>query len=161
MSIINKIKPIELNSKFTKKVCDIGHLDAAQLRLYLGVTALGTKSSIDYLTNKKLDKDTRKYSLIKTIAKIVIGTTTGVLVRKAGLEIGKKLTSKACKNFRIAVPYTKQADKKVFIEGVSNSLAFVATVISTICLDVPLINKVLSQVGKKPKSENKQMDEVA
>lgn len=49
-------------------------------RLILGVTALATQPVID-LTNKRVDEDTRVLSCCRTIAKIIAGTTSGVVVR--------------------------------------------------------------------------------
>lgn len=49
-------------------------------RLILGATALATQPFID-LGNKRVDNETRKVSVCRTIAKILVGTATGFLIR--------------------------------------------------------------------------------
>ena len=50
-------------------------------RLILGATALATQPFID-MANTKVDEETRKVSVCRTLAKILVGTTTGYLIRK-------------------------------------------------------------------------------
>ena len=50
-------------------------------RLILGATALATQPFID-LNNKKVDEKTRKVSVCRTLAKILVGTATGYTIRK-------------------------------------------------------------------------------
>ena len=59
-------------------------LHSPEQRLILGATALATQPFID-LYNKDVDEDTRKISAARTIAKIIAGTTVGVIVRYAGI----------------------------------------------------------------------------
>ncbi len=59
-------------------------LHAPEQRMILGATALATQPFID-LNNKDVDEETRKISAARTIAKIIAGTTVGVLVRYAGI----------------------------------------------------------------------------
>ena len=54
----------------------------AKNRLIMGATALVTQPTIDYY-NKKVDEETRTISRNRTIAKILAGTTVGILVRGA------------------------------------------------------------------------------
>ena len=56
------------------------HVSAPQNRLILGATALMSQPFID-LHNRNVDEETRKVSALRTIAKIIAGTTTGFLVR--------------------------------------------------------------------------------
>ena len=60
-------------------------------RLILGVSALMSQPFID-LHNKKIDEDTRKVSALRTIAKIIAGTSTGVLIRLGCIKTIKYLT---------------------------------------------------------------------
>lgn len=55
-------------------------VSSPQNRLILGVSALMSQPFID-LHNKKVDEDTRKVSAARTVAKIIAGTLTGVLIR--------------------------------------------------------------------------------
>ncbi len=50
-------------------------------RLILGATALATQPFIDF-NNKKVDEKTRKVSVCRTLAKILVGTATGYTIRK-------------------------------------------------------------------------------
>ena len=64
-------------------------LHAPEQRIILGATALATQPFID-LKNKNVDKETRKTSAARTVAKIVAGTAVGVAVRYAGIAFVKK-----------------------------------------------------------------------
>lgn len=55
-------------------------VSSPQNRLILGVSALMSQPFID-LHNRKVDEDTRKVSAARTVAKIIAGTLTGVLIR--------------------------------------------------------------------------------
>jgi len=69
----------------------VGGFSTPANRFFLGATALATQPWID-LNNKKVDEKTRNYSCARTIAKIVVGTITGVLIRKGCIDLMKKLT---------------------------------------------------------------------
>lgn len=60
-------------------------------RLFLGATALAFQPFID-LHNKDVDEKTRKISCYRTIAKIIAGTLTGILIRKACIKSINALT---------------------------------------------------------------------
>ena len=63
-------------------------------RLILGVSALASQPFIDYY-NKNVDEKTRKYSVCKTISKIIIGTTVGVIVRSLAIKYAGNLLKSA------------------------------------------------------------------
>lgn len=54
-------------------------------RLIMGMTAIATQPLID-LKNKKIDEETRWTSVMRTTAKIIVGTTVGVLVRRSAIK---------------------------------------------------------------------------
>ena len=60
-------------------------LSSAEQRLILGATALMFQPFID-LNNKKVDNETRKVSVARTISKIVVGTATGYFIRKGCIK---------------------------------------------------------------------------
>lgn len=60
-------------------------ISSAENRLILGVTALMSQPFIDF-NNKKIDEDTRRVAVCRTIAKIIAGTTTGYAVRKLSIK---------------------------------------------------------------------------
>lgn len=62
------------------------HVSSPEQRLILGVTALFTQPFID-LSNKRVNEETRLMSFARTLAKIVVGTTVGVLVRKECIRL--------------------------------------------------------------------------
>lgn len=74
------------NPKANKVISWIGkNISSPENRLILGVTALMSQPFID-LNNKKVDEDTRKISAARTVAKIIAGTLTGVIVRKGCIK---------------------------------------------------------------------------
>ena len=60
-------------------------------RLALGVTALATQPFID-AQNKKVDEETRKVSVARTVAKIIAGTLTGYYVRAGCIKLIDEMT---------------------------------------------------------------------
>lgn len=66
-------------------------LHSPDQRLIMGVTALATQPFID-LNNKKADEDTRILSTCRTIAKIIAGTISGVVVRSGCIRAIDKLS---------------------------------------------------------------------
>ena len=57
------------------------HISTPENRLILGISALMSQPFID-AANKNVDEKTRRYSVARTIAKIIAGTVTGVTIRK-------------------------------------------------------------------------------
>lgn len=80
--IVNIVPEMTIsNEKTLKGLKWVGEkVSSPENRLILGVTALMSQPFID-LNNKKVDEDTRKVSAARTVAKIIAGTTTGVLIR--------------------------------------------------------------------------------
>lgn len=72
-----EIKSEKLQSYIEKA----GKLSTPANRLFLGATAMAIQPFID-LNNKDVDDGTRKVSCARTIAKIFVGTVTGIFVRK-------------------------------------------------------------------------------
>lgn len=74
------------DSKKIKGIEWIGeNLSSAENRLILGASALLSQPFID-ASNNDIDEKTRKYSIARTIAKIIVGTTTGYLIRKGCIK---------------------------------------------------------------------------
>ena len=63
-----------------------------QQRVIMGATAIITQPFID-AHNKKVDEETRRASVARTIAKIIVGTTTGFIVRALCIK-GIRYTSR-------------------------------------------------------------------
>jgi len=71
-------------------------ISSAENRLILGVSALMSQPFIDY-HNRRIDEDTRRVAVCRTIAKIIAGTLTGYAVRKGtikGMQLCSKLPGK-------------------------------------------------------------------
>ncbi len=69
------------SERANKAISWIGEkISSPENRLILGVTALMSQPFID-LSNKKVDEETRQVSAARTVAKIIAGTLTGVIVR--------------------------------------------------------------------------------
>lgn len=69
------------SEKWQKRIKWVGQeISSPENRLILGVSALMSQPFID-AHNKSVDEDTRKVSVCRTVAKIIAGTTTGVIIR--------------------------------------------------------------------------------
>lgn len=69
------------SEKWQKRIKWVGsEISSPENRLILGVTALMSQPFIDG-HNKNVDAETRRVSVCRTIAKIIAGTSTGVLIR--------------------------------------------------------------------------------
>ena len=67
------------------------NINSPEQRLIQGATALMTQPFID-LNNKQQDNDTRMMSVARTLAKIIAGTTVGVLVRQLSISLIKAMS---------------------------------------------------------------------
>lgn len=82
----NKELPTVSNPKTINAVEWIGkNLSSAENRLILGASALMTQPFID-ASNKSVDDETRRYSICRTVAKILACTTTGYFIRKGCIK---------------------------------------------------------------------------
>ncbi len=82
----------EISNKVVSSVLKkFSEFSSPEQRLMLGVTALFTQPFID-LNNKRVNEDTRLMSFSRTLAKIIVGTTVGVLVRKECIKFAHKYT---------------------------------------------------------------------
>jgi hypothetical protein len=72
----------------SRKIIPVGKIDSYKVRFALGVGALLIEPGVDFYSNKKMNKECRWYSVVKTGMKIIIGTATGVTARYFGQKIG-------------------------------------------------------------------------
>lgn len=72
-----------------KPFCWFNNFDGLKQRASLGVAALAFQPAIDYF-NPMTDEKTRKFSVLKTIVKVVVGTISGLLVRGAVIKLINK-----------------------------------------------------------------------
>lgn len=115
-----------------------------QQKLILGATALATQPFFD-LYNKKVDEDTRKVSCARTIAKIIVGTATGVYIRRKFIQLVEKnseigdVADKAIKNF--FTPSMVKAKSMSFMHyrnTLGTFLAIGTMIITNFAVDAPL-----------------------
>lgn len=144
-------------------------------RLILGVTALMSQPFID-LNNKKVDEDTRKVSAARTVAKIIAGTTTGVLIRSGcihAIDAFTKLPTEitpAMKFKKLRTLFTPSAgilqDLNQYKKSLGTILSLGVMVVTNFLLDAPLTkfltNKFVDRINsKKEQALQMQNKEVA
>lgn len=86
------VPKVTISPKLNNAITWVGEkCSSPENRLILGVTALLTQPFIDG-HNTKIDEDTRKVSVARTIAKIIAGTLTGYFVRLGCIKLIDALT---------------------------------------------------------------------
>lgn len=127
-------------NKWKKLDNDITH--PAKNRLIMGATALITQPTIDYY-NHNVDTETREVSRIRTVAKILAGTTVGMAVRGACFKLVEKMTNlKGNKKLLPAEFMNDFAKYSVQLQNhrnaLSTGLAILAMCITNFLIDAPL-----------------------
>ncbi|MCM1338801.1 MAG: hypothetical protein NC191_03930 [Muribaculaceae bacterium] len=175
--VLNVLPSGTINSeKANKAVLWIGkHISSPENRLILGVSALMSQPFID-LSNKKIDEDTRKVSAARTVAKIIAGTTTGVLIRYACIkaidafcklpeEIVELTKHKRLRTF--FTPFEEIAkglsDLKLYKNALGTLLSLGIMVFTNFLIDAPmtrvLTNKFIDKIHAKDKLKAGQADD--
>ena len=92
-TIVSAIPKTTISGNKTQKRIDwVGEkFSSPENRLILGVSALMTQPFID-AQNKKVDEETRKVSVARTVAKIIAGTLTGYYVRAGCIKLIDEMT---------------------------------------------------------------------
>lgn len=119
---------------FTKQLYRAASMPSSYQRVAIGVTGLALRPTIDLL-NPDVDKETRAYSAAKTAIKVAITVFNGVLTRIVAEKFGHWLVNKG-----IITAINKNVEAKAFANGVALAMSFLATVVTTFTLDIPLIN---------------------
>ncbi len=168
--IVKKLPDITIaNEKLLKGIKWTGeHISSPQNRLILGATALMSQPFID-LYNKKVDEDTRKVSALRTIAKIIAGTTSGFTVRYYTIKAIEKMTKMPSKNrkswetFFTPSPELVKLSRKMLAQyknTFGSILALVVMLFTNFLFDAPvtklLTNKLISKFAKKPDKQTSQ-----
>ena len=132
-------------------------------RLILGATALTSQPFIDY-NNKKVDEQTRKISCAKTLAKIIVGTTTGFSVRYLCTKLAKNYTcvdemgkKAAKKSFLAPSVMTKfSKDKRLqYINAIGAIMGVLTCVFTNFLIDAPLTKKLTNIFSAKIDAKQK------
>jgi hypothetical protein len=122
-----KILPNDIKLKESTIFNKAGNLKTYHNRLIIGLFAFATQPWID-LFNPDVDSETRKMSWLRTMAKIIIGTATGVGVRLACINyILPKFTKVAdelanTKNKKSATLFMPSSEKAIEMLTKSKSL---------------------------------------
>ena len=150
----------EANRKTWNKFSDIVSRPMEN-RVLMGTTAILTQPMIDY-NNKKVDKETREVSRNRTIAKIIAGTASGILVRGSSQYIIENLTKTKTKSrfCRILLPksHLKSLLKTTeFLKNYKNTLstilAILAMCVTNFVLDAPLTLFLTNHLNAKSKEK--------
>lgn len=130
---LKHIPEIKIKKDFLKKTIDFcdKHVSSPQQRLAIGVTALFTQPFIDYY-NKNVDEKTRDLSVQKTLAKSIVGMTTGFFIRDWCIKLA---------NAKIFKPDIKDIPKDKFKNYKNAMGTLLATIVMTatnFLIDAPL-----------------------
>ena len=142
---------VTFNSEKARKAINwIGReISSPENRLILGASALMTQPFID-LHNKTISDDTKKYAVARTVAKIIVGTTTGVLIRKGCIKFidaftqlpGTVRPNAKFKNLRqLLLPVTDIIDKDMLQQhknALGSLLALAVMLFTNFLIDAPL-----------------------
>lgn len=164
-------------NKANKAVTWIGKkISSPQNRLILGASAIMSQPFID-LANKKVDEDTRKVSAARTVAKIIAGTLTGVLVRAGCIKMIDYMTmipekvASTVKNPRLQSLFTPDAalagklkDLGHYKKAWGTILSLGVMLITNFAIDAPLTkyltNKFVDKIHKKDNIQKEPNKEV-
>lgn len=162
--IVNIVPEVTIsNEKTLKGLKWVGEkVSSPENRLILGVTALMSQPFID-LNNKKVDEDTRKVSAARTVAKIIAGTTTGVLIRSGcihAIDAFTKLPTEITPDMKfkkLRTLFTPSAgilkDLNQYKKSLGTILSLGVMVVTNFLLDAPLTkfltNKFVDRINSK------------
>lgn len=162
--IVNIVPEMTIsNEKTLKGLKWVGEkVSSPENRLILGVTALMSQPFID-LNNKKVDEDTRKVSAARTVAKIIAGTTTGVLIRSGcihAIDAFTKLPTEITPDMKfkkLRTLFTPSAgilkDLNQYKKSLGTILSLGVMVVTNFLLDAPLTkfltNKFVARINSK------------
>ena len=138
------------NDKIIKNIKWIGReISSPENRLILGITALASQPFID-AQNKTLDDNIKELVIARTIAKIIVGTTTGVIIRKACIKALDYMTTtpdkikKGTKNIKLRqllLPAVEKIDPQKLVQyknTIGTLLALGVMVFTNFLIDAPL-----------------------
>ena len=164
-SIFDAIPEATIKSKNidTWKAVDEVLSRPAENRVIMGTTALLTQPWID-IANKDVDEKTRKISKNRTIAKIIAGTSVGILVRGLSYKLVGNFTDiNGTGKFSQALLPKKFIDEiknnpkflNNYKSALSTGIAILAMCITNFLLDAPLTVYLTNKMNKGLVSEQK------
>jgi len=156
-------------SSFLKSVNK--NVSSPEQRLIMGVTALFSQPFID-LNNKRVNEETRLMSFARTMAKIVVGTTVGVLVRKESIRLAHKYTKMvsvpnvnrsgywakpAKENSFLCPAYVRNFTKdyhKNYVNALGSMLGIGVSLVTNFLIDAPLTQIMTNHCYKLLKDDS-------
>ena len=142
-------------------------------RAIMGATAIFMQPAIDG-SNKKVDEKTRKLSVCRTIAKILVGTLVGIAVRGSSYKIVEKMTqingtgklSNKLLTPEFLEDFLKNKNNlEVYRSALSYFTAFMAMLVTNFAIDAPLTalltNELQSKILDKENPIEQESKEVA
>lgn len=140
----------------------------AENRLIMGATAILTQPVIDSF-NKRVDEDTRTVSRNRTIAKIIAGTSVGILVRGSCYKLIGKLTDINGKNKlnKSLLPknfLNEIRSNQTFLKNHRSTLSMLAAIIAmcftNFLLDAPLTVYLTNKLNARSEAQKAKEKEV-
>ena len=135
---------VRLGKTTTNIIVRINKINGWQNRAIYGASAIVSQPFFDY-KNPNVDKTTQKYSLVKTLIKIVIGTSVGIVSRAAFQKWGEKLFEKGHFKLKNAA----NIDEKRFKTCVGNTFAIIGAIAAMCSVDIAISNLLMSHFNKK------------
>ncbi|MBE7703014.1 MAG: hypothetical protein E7Z89_03065 [Cyanobacteria bacterium SIG28] len=128
----------------------------AENKIIVGTSALILQPTID-MCNHKVDKETKKVSILRTISKILAGTIVGLIVRGGSYKLVQEMTkidgvrkysqSLLAKDFIEEFKNNPQKLKN-YINAVSNITAIAAMCITNFAVDAPFTKYLTNKFCK-------------
>lgn len=166
--IVKTIPPVKFktNGKMTNAVKWVGqHISSPENRLILGATALMSQPFID-LHNRRVNERTKEISAARTVAKILAGTTTGVIVRYACIAAANAFTHKPGPGVKKISTLFYPKNSKITAKELKKYINFMGTALSlgvmmftNFLIDAPLTkfltNKFINDIDNKKMLKNR------
>ena len=117
----------------------------AENKIIVGTSALILQPTID-MCNHKVDKETKKVSILRTISKILAGTIVGLIVRGGSYKLVQEMTKingvgKYCQALlpeKFIEEFKSNPQKlKNYVNAVSNITAIAAMCVTNFAVDAP------------------------
>lgn len=132
-------------------------------RLAVGTAAIITQPATDYY-NPKVDKDTAKASMYRTLAKIIACTSVGFTVRGICYKLTEKYAHASASQgstlltpqviLREKCPKLRESMLKIHKNGLSTLLALIMMAFTNILLDAPLTTLLANKFISSDKTLN-------
>src|SRR5574344_1599060 len=135
---------VTLSKNCTNIISKINGINGWQNRAIYGASAIISQPFFDY-KNPNVDKTTQKYSLVKTLIKIVVGTSVGIVSRSIFQHWGENLYKKG----KFAFCNVSNLDEKKACRCVGNTFAIIGAIAAMFSVDILISNVLMRYKNKK------------